>query len=96
MDYETRDSLLRSLIFDHEKKLEKKLTEKPIIQDPKIQIHLASTGSNYFVVEEDLVLPKVFHGLDQGNRLSVIKETSLGANGWARWPPSLYLDGECV
>jgi hypothetical protein len=91
MDYMSRDSLLRSLIFDQEKKLAKKFTEKPSDRDSKIEICLAPTGSNYYVVEEDLVLPKVIHGLDQSNRLSVIKETSLGANGWARWPPSLYL-----
>jgi len=96
MDYLSRDSLLRSLIFDQEKKLQKKFTEKPSSRDSKIEIHLASSGSNYFVVEEDLVLPKIIHGLDQSNRLSVIKETSLGANGWARWPPSLYLRGERV
>jgi hypothetical protein len=90
MDFLSRDSLLQSLIFDQEKKLEKKLTEKPLIQDPTIEIHLSSFEPNYFVVEEDLVRPKMVHGLDQHNRLSVIKETSLGANGWARWPPSLY------
>ena len=24
------------------------------------------------------------------------KQTSLGANGWARWPPSLYLHREYI
>jgi hypothetical protein len=96
MNLESRGSLLRTLKFDPEKKLGKKLTEKPILQDPEIGIHLASTGSNYSVAEEDLVLPKLICGLEQGNRPSVIKETtSLGANGWARWPP-LYSHREYV
>jgi hypothetical protein len=77
MDFETRGSLPQSLNFDPENKSGKKLTEKPILQDPEIGIHLASTGSNYFVVEEDPVLPKVIYGLGQGNRLSVIKETNI-------------------
>jgi hypothetical protein len=77
VDFETRGSLPRSLKSDPEKKLGKKLTEKPILQDPEIGIHLASTRSNYFVVEEELVLPKVICGLGQGNRLSVIKETNI-------------------
>jgi len=93
MDYFSRDSLLQSLVFDQERKLEKKLTEKPTSQEPKI-IHLKVKESNYFVVEDDLVLPKIIHGLDQGNRLAVIKETSLGANGWARWPPSMCLNSD--
>jgi hypothetical protein len=70
-------SLPGSLKFDPETKLGEKLTEKPIFQDPEIGIHLASTGSNYFVVEEDLVLPTVICGLGQGNRLSVVKETNI-------------------
>jgi hypothetical protein len=77
MNFETRGSLLRTLKFDPEKKLGKKLTEKPILQDPEIGIHLASTGSNYSVAEEDLVLPKLICGLEQGNRPSVIKETNI-------------------
>jgi hypothetical protein len=96
MDFESEDSLLRSLVFNHEKKLGEKLMEKRVSQDPKLAIHLASSGLNYFLVEKDLVPPKTIHGLDQSNRLSVYKETSLGTNVWARWPAPLYRHDEHV
>ena len=92
MDCFSRDSLLRSLVFDQERKLERKMTEKPA--SLKIIAPLGVKGSNFFVVEDDFVLPKIFNGLDQGNRLAVVKETSLGANGWAKWPPSMCLNSD--
>jgi hypothetical protein len=52
MDFETRGSLPQSLKLDTENKSGKKLTEKPILQDPEIGFHLASIGSNHFVVED--------------------------------------------
>jgi hypothetical protein len=70
--------------------------EKPVTQGPERDIELGSSGPSYFLVEEDLVPSKTIHGLDQSNRLSLYKETSLGANVWARWPAPLYGHDEHV
>lgn len=62
--------------------------EKPEAQDPFLQRYLVNPGTMYLVDGDRIVPSKTTQGLDQVNRLLVVKETSHGAGGWSSWPAS--------
>jgi hypothetical protein len=90
----SRDALIRSLIFDQEKKLGQKLMKRPSLQDPATWKDPMRFNLQCYLVEKSGIRPRRSSwGMEQNNRLSAVKEASMGTNGFG-WPSPAYGNDE--